>query len=340
MIELSIIIPVYKTEKYLRECVDSVLREAPKDSEIILVDDGSPDNCPQICDEYAKKDNRVYVIHQKNCGLSAARNAGIDLAKGKKLFFLDSDDYLGEGYFNTILLCEEDLIIGNYCAFYSDQSNNFGALKSCVYPSVKSYLTDFHKYFATIFNFAWGKLYETSIIRQYNLRFDEKLSMVEDVLFNIKYYEYCQTIRMVDEAVVFYRQSRQTLSKQYSLALFQWYCNSYEKIKELLEKQNIFTKENKEHFYVHFIGNTLECLIGSIHQEKFVRRKHYSEICENWLLQTALPYNKSKKISGIVAALKKKNIKSLERRIKQYLFLLSIKKRLRQIYGIFKKNKK
>ena len=89
----SVIIPIYKVEKYLNRCIDSVLNQSYKDLEVILVDDGSPDKCPEICDEYAKKDKRVKVIHKENGGASDARNYGIKAASGEYLMFLDSDDY-------------------------------------------------------------------------------------------------------------------------------------------------------------------------------------------------------------------------------------------------------
>lgn len=94
--KISVIVPVYKVENYLNECVDSILNQTYVDFEVVLVDDGSPDKCPQICDEYAKKDARVNVVHKKNGGLSSARNAGIEAANGEYLLFLDSDDYYGE----------------------------------------------------------------------------------------------------------------------------------------------------------------------------------------------------------------------------------------------------
>ncbi|MBR6737921.1 MAG: glycosyltransferase family 2 protein [Clostridia bacterium] len=90
---LSVIIPIYNVENYLAECVDSVLNQSFTDLEVILVDDGSPDNCPLICDDYAKKDNRVKVVHKQNGGLSSARNAGLNIASGEYVIFLDSDDY-------------------------------------------------------------------------------------------------------------------------------------------------------------------------------------------------------------------------------------------------------
>ena len=92
-IKISVIIPIYKVESYLRECVESVLRQTYQNLEIILVDDGSPDSCPQICEEYAIFDKRIKVIHKKNGGLSSARNEGFKHATGEYVLFLDSDDY-------------------------------------------------------------------------------------------------------------------------------------------------------------------------------------------------------------------------------------------------------
>ena len=92
---ISVIVPVYKVEKYLNKCVESIVNQTYKNQEIILVDDGSPDNCPAMCDEWAKKDSRVKVIHKKNGGLSSARNAGLDIMTGSLVSFIDSDDYVG-----------------------------------------------------------------------------------------------------------------------------------------------------------------------------------------------------------------------------------------------------
>lgn len=99
---ISVIIPVYKVENYLCRCVDSVLEQTYTNMEIILVDDGSPDNCPVMCDEYARQDSRVKVIHQENAGLSGARNAGIDMAQGQWLAFVDSDDYLAADFLERL----------------------------------------------------------------------------------------------------------------------------------------------------------------------------------------------------------------------------------------------
>ena len=91
---ISVVVPIYKVERYLKSCVDSILNQTYKKSSQFIIDDGSPDSCPQICDEYAKYDKRVQVIHKENGGLSDARNAGIDSASGKYITFVDSDDYI------------------------------------------------------------------------------------------------------------------------------------------------------------------------------------------------------------------------------------------------------
>ena len=100
---ISVIIPVYNVEKYLRKCVDSVLGQTFKDIEIILVDDGSTDGCGKICDEYAEKDSRIRVIHKENGGLSSARNAGLDIARGEYIGFVDSDDYVSAEMYEKLL---------------------------------------------------------------------------------------------------------------------------------------------------------------------------------------------------------------------------------------------
>ena len=100
---VSVIVPVYNVEKYIHRCVDSILGQTFSDLELIRVDDGSPDNCPSICDEYAAKDNRVRVIHQENRGLSAARNAGLDVMAGEFVSFVDSDDWLEDSFLEVML---------------------------------------------------------------------------------------------------------------------------------------------------------------------------------------------------------------------------------------------
>ena len=126
MPKVSVIVPVYKVEKYLNRCVDSILSQTFKDFEIILVDDGSPDRCGDICEEYAKKNNKVKVLHKKNGGLSDARNAGLNMATGKYIVFVDSDDYIDSNMidilYKRIVDTSADMAICNYLYVDEDET--------------------------------------------------------------------------------------------------------------------------------------------------------------------------------------------------------------------------
>ena len=123
---VSIIVPIYKVEPYLRRCLDSIVNQTYTNLEIILVDDGSPDGCPQICDEYVAKDKRIIVIHKENGGLSDARNAGLDICKGEYISFVDSDDILDLNAVEYMLNAgtDVDIVITNVKMFINEEEIN------------------------------------------------------------------------------------------------------------------------------------------------------------------------------------------------------------------------
>lgn len=171
---ISVIVPIYKVEKYIDRCVESILAQSFAEFELILVDDGSPDSCPQICDEYAKKDSRISVIHKKNGGLSDARNAGIDVAEGEWLAFIDSDDYVHEDYlktlYNAAIENDADLVV---CDFVRVDEEDKSVEKTHVFPELVT--DDKIKMFEHLnktwrIRPAWNKLYNKSLFE--NLRFD------------------------------------------------------------------------------------------------------------------------------------------------------------------------
>ena len=128
--KFSIIIPIYKVEVYLHQCVDSVLAQSYKNIEVILVDDGSPDSCPRICDEYAAKDERIKVIHKPNGGLSDARNSGLKIANGDYVIFLDSDDYYNNTQFlqdihDQLFFKNADVLFFRRIYFIDGKNNSF-----------------------------------------------------------------------------------------------------------------------------------------------------------------------------------------------------------------------
>ena len=122
---ISVIVPIYNVEKYLDRCVDSIINQTYKSLEIILVDDGSPDNCPQMCDDYAKKDSKIKVVHKENGGLSDARNVGMKVATGEYVSFIDSDDYISLDFYETLLQTmidnDSDIVECSVVKFYENE---------------------------------------------------------------------------------------------------------------------------------------------------------------------------------------------------------------------------
>lgn len=175
---ISIIVPVYKVEKYLCECVDSILCQTYTELEIILVDDGSPDHCGAICDEYAKKDGRIKVIHKENGGLSSARNAGLDIARGAYIGFVDSDDYIHPQMFEILHYYarkDKSDIVCTYLTKKDARETRFEVEKACPQRQIVSSemaLKQFvQKYRALVRETAQTKLYDAKLFEE--LRFCE-----------------------------------------------------------------------------------------------------------------------------------------------------------------------
>lgn len=164
---ISVIVPIYNVEKYLDRCVDSVINQTYKNLEIILVDDGSTDNCPKMCDDYAKKDSRIKVVHKKNGGLSDARNAGMKVATGEYVSFIDSDDYISLDFYETLLQTivdnDSDIVECSVVKFYED--NNFDEysddLKVTNYDTL--YALDGLINENPFKQHVWNKLYKSSV---------------------------------------------------------------------------------------------------------------------------------------------------------------------------------
>lgn len=209
--KISVIIPVYNVEKYLNQCIDSVLGQTYQDLEIILVNDGSTDRSPEICEEYKNKDSRIKLIHQKNSGVSNARNRGIDNAKGEWITFIDSDDYISDNYFDAIkndnkfdwVFLNADRKIGEkFLTFMNFESKIFDKLsfikEYAIYPDIPG---------------PWARFYQSKIINENRLRFNPELKFGEDGVFNIKYLQFCKNISTSHSAKYIYRDTESGLSK-------------------------------------------------------------------------------------------------------------------------------
>lgn len=174
---LSVIVPVYNVEKYLPKCIETILNQTFKDFELILVNDGSTDNCPIICEEYAKKDERIKVIHKENGGLSDARNTGINMAKGKFISFIDGDDFIIENTYDILVGEAErnnlDIIIGNAINYYSEEEQKLKMKKRSFPNEVMSgieFLKRSYKERAMVHCVVAG-IYRTKLIKENKLFF-------------------------------------------------------------------------------------------------------------------------------------------------------------------------
>lgn len=213
--KLTFILPIYKVEAYLPQCVDSILSQAGDDCEIILVDDGSPDNCGAICDRYARENSIVQVIHKENGGLSSARNAGMELATGKYVLFVDSDDYIEEGSVAKILRWID-----------STDADVAFLLSKKVYPDgtseplgenlvrekilgkrreeVLRFLASCPKFPAS----AWGKIYRRAFLQEHGFHYPHDRRLSEDLQYSLDLFLRAEKFDYLDFPYYCYRQAR------------------------------------------------------------------------------------------------------------------------------------
>lgn len=218
---ISVIVPVYNVESYLEQCVNSIRSQTYKNLEILLVDDGSKDGSATICDEFAKKDERIRVIHKENGGVSSARNIGLDHARGEYIAFVDGDDYIDDTMYEK--LAEKmtegiDIVFGYYqCEYpdgtidcYTDTYDNLLDKPWDIRPMLCSGERVLNgEQIAFINCGCWRSLYRKEIIDTLHLRFDHILKMGEDRIFLVEYLNECNRAGLIKEPLYHYRKERQ-----------------------------------------------------------------------------------------------------------------------------------
>ena len=197
--KISVIVPIYKAEKYIRLCIDSILAQTLTDFEVLLVDDGSPDSCGTICDEYANKDSRVRVFHKENGGVSSARNFGLREAKGIWVFFADADDELLPNAFDVFLDMIDDkydMLMMGYVKIDESGDNYYSVNKQVerVLTPEESIMEMFKPSDYIYMGYLFTKLFKMDIIRSHNISFKENIFYNEDRLFSIEYLCKCKKI--------------------------------------------------------------------------------------------------------------------------------------------------
>ena len=213
MLRVSVIVPVYKVENYIHRCIDSILAQTHADFDLVLVDDGSPDHCGSICDEYAVQDGRIHVIHRKNGGLSAARNSGIEWAlensDSRYLTFIDSDDWVHPQFLEILLQAAAETGISMagrcYTDSYTDDFAQYDKLPKLAFLDPETLFLNRE----WDFNYAWGKLYPKEGFR--SLRYPEGKNF-EDVFTTYQVIFAQPRIALVDEPLYFYFHNPQGIS--------------------------------------------------------------------------------------------------------------------------------
>lgn len=294
--KISVIVPVYNVEKYLPRCIDSILAQTFTDFELLLIDDGSSDYSGKICDEYAKNDERIRVFHQENGGVSSARNIGLDNAKGEWISFVDSDDWLENECYSSLL---SDGDIADLTYFGCDCYFVNGAVT--IYSPADFYSDnriEIEKQLALLKNnpqkfeylgYTWNKLFKKEIIDNYNLRFLRNLTLREDELFTLSYARYVSSIRTKADTLYNYRviptgltHSVKSNKEYYGLA------------KNILEILPDYTDEN----LLQLENNAVLCyLFIIITREHILSRAYWN--CVKSYIQIGRKYKRNGKITSL-----------------------------------------
>lgn len=207
MEKISIIAPVYQVEKYIGQCIESVINQTFKNFELILIDDGSKDKSGNICDEYAKRDKRIHVVHTENKGAASARNRGLDLATGKYIAFVDGDDYLAENMLDKLykVITQEncDVVVCDFLNLHANPDKDFSLQLSDSKVSgreILSHLKNQKNY--GVWTIVWNKLYKKEILK--DLRFPEG-KYFEDEIFSDQLYLRCNEVQVISDVLYYHR---------------------------------------------------------------------------------------------------------------------------------------
>ena len=246
---ISIIVPIYNVEKYLNKCIESIVNQTYENIEIILIDDGSNDNSGIICDEYAKKDNRIIVVHKENGGVSSARNKGLKIAKGEWISFVDADDWIEQTFCQTLLnkVTQEqaDIALCGYNRITDNRIEKINANNQEVFLNSNEYLVKSLNP-QTGFGFCHMKLIKKEVLK--SISFNERIEVGEDALFNIQLSTYIKKAVFLKQPLYNYRINNQSVVKRYD----ENYANKYLKSMKIIEEYiwQEYNEENEENIEI------------------------------------------------------------------------------------------
>ena len=270
--KISVIVPIYKVEKYLKECLESILYQSYDNFELILVNDGSPDRSGEICDEYAIKDSRIKVFHKENRGVSAARNLGIKEARGEWLCFIDADDWVDPDYLQNFIVLfswEEDFVIQGYVKNADEQ-----IVSGSGFVSKFENFLEFFMYSEknNLFNSPCFKLFRKDIVDGHNVRFDENFSLGEDHIFTLEYIRFVSKFSVSFERGYHYRISNEGNSLTQKLIDIEKF-KQYVLINHNLREEVLKLNKAGEGFFIRSYQEMNRWVIYTIHSLFDTRRQ-------------------------------------------------------------------
>lgn len=222
---ISVVIPVYNAEDYIKRCLESIQKQTYENLEIIVVNDGSTDNTQKVVEEMWQRDQRIRLIQKENDGVSAARNDGVAATTGKYIYFIDSDDYVEndiiEKLYKAISSQGELSVCGFTTVFMNKEDVPFSLYDSTSIISIEQYLEKMSQYlYSVYYGSLWNKMYVAGIIKKNNLKFRKDISLAEDFIFNLDYLQYVEKVTMLPECMYYYYQgNEESLTKK----LDPWY---------------------------------------------------------------------------------------------------------------------
>lgn len=287
--KISVIIPVYNVEKYLPQCIESIINQTYRNFELLLIDDGSTDSSGIICDRYAQNDPRLRVYHQKNQGVSAARNLGIDQAMCEWICFIDSDDYIGKNYLSSFLdqgILKEECLNMQGRKVISDIDGQI--IKSFDYPDIlvdnHNMQTVFEQYNFLANSSPMEKLYNKKILDQMGLRFRIDLTVREDSMFVYTYRKEMTSIKLISTSEYFYREAFQRPSLSHKNHPYETFMILRRElpplVREVLEKWKIIDLLQAQNVLSYYKDRTCLSIIKSIYAYCIPRPKRLKALHE------------------------------------------------------------
>ena len=284
---ISVIVPIYNVEKYLDQCIESIVNQTYRNLEIILVDDGSPDDCPQKCEQWAQKDSRIKVVHKENAGLGFARNSGLDIAQGRYVMFIDSDDYIDVKMIETLYqqIDDEDVVYCGLSRVYPDGTieavESLYGRETFEQPDIVDKILlrmlgntpekDDKKLF---YMSVWHALYSNDLIQNRHIRFpSEREFMCEDIAFHVEFLCCATKAKCISDNLYYYRYNPNSLSTKVDPTRFSRIKDMHRKLVDMLS-----ARMEKERFQEIEAGWFLSLSRGQI--VSAVRRKGWKSLSD------------------------------------------------------------